>query len=1044
MGLTRLAAFPYYGQESKSRSLMGSREPAFGLYDAVLTHDLRAFVDDPRLRARPVTSPLNRQDHPVHYLRQHVSNVIERILEATPMSRRVEVVNAIIDALAEVVPDAVSGSDYVTPKVLEALLRKAQFTEEADLTRPQIPLSRSALVTNEHSEHLIGSELKREIATADRIDCLCAFIKWSGLQQLGESIRRFTRHGGEMRVITTTYMQVTDQRAVDLLVKWGAKVKVSYDTGRTRLHAKAWLFHRDTDFTTAYIGSSNLSQSALMHGMEWNVRVSKVDARPIVEKFADVFTAYWTDDQLESYDGCDAHRKRLANALKPNGDPVVGTTGLKPYDFQQEMLQNLEVERFVHGRKNNLVVAATGTGKTVIAALDYRDLRARHRGKLSLLFVAHRREILDQSRRTFGLAVEDDEFGEIYAGGLRPEQGLHVFASVQSLANVKLADVDRHRFDMVIVDEFHHAAARTYKRLLDHFRPKYLLGLTATPERPDGQNVLQWFDGRMAAELRLWDAISRRLLVPFRYFGVSDDTDLSHVRWRGAQYDAADLTRLYTGDDLRVNIILRAVENRVLDITQMRAIGFCVSVRHAEFMADRFTRRGIPSVAITGQTRQADRAAVIGDLKRGKVNVLFTVDVLTEGVDIPEVDTVLLLRPTNSATVFLQQIGRGLRHCEGKDALVILDFIGQSRREYRFDFKFSALLGGKGQGGVRTAIEQRFPPLPAGCSIELDEQSRRIILGNLRRWINTSQKWLRALYRNLGSRTALREFLEESCLTAEEFYRKTCLTVLRQTDADTSAIKVGRKLKHILHVDDPERLRLYREAALGRLTRPVTDEHHRRLLMMMLCALYDRGVANDVEGYYNRLLNSPAICREIAEIADYLQEEIAHLPKSWPAPPHVPLKVHCRYSMHEIMAAFDVRSQQTGDLVQLRSGVYFEQKTRCNILLATVNKSEKYYTASTMYKVFARSPELFCWQSQHTTGTDSARGRRHTHSKEENVTPLLFVRQRKKNRYGMTEPYLFVGPVSCESHQGERPMDIVWRLATPMPADFVRRARLAA
>ena len=1026
---------------------MGSKEPVFGLYDAVLTHDLKALLDNPQLKARPVTSPLHRQDRPVRYLRRHVSNVIERILEATPVSRQVEVINNIIDALATVEPDAVGVSDYVTPKVLEALLRKAQFTEETDLTRPQIPLSRSALVTNERSEHLIGSELKREIASADRIDCLCAFIKWSGLQQLGESIRRFMRRGGVMRVITTTYMQATDQRAVDLLVQWGAKVKVSYDTGRTRLHAKAWLFHRDTDFTTAYIGSSNLSESALMHGLEWNVRVSKVDARLIVEKFANAFEAYWTADQLEPYDGSDEHRKRLAEALKANG-PVEIPYELHPYDFQEEILQKLETERFVHGRKNNLVVAATGTGKTVIAALDYKRLRERHGGKLSLLFVAHRHEILDQSRRIFGIAIQDDEFGEIYAGGQRPERGVHVFASVQSLANVKLADLDPARFDMVIVDEFHHAAANTYKRLLEHFQPKYLLGLTATPERPDGESVLQWFDGRMAAELRLWDAINIGRLVPFRYFGVADDTDLSLIKWRGRQYDGADLTRLYTGDDLRVNIIVRALENRVLDTAKMRAIGFCVSVKHAEFMAERFTHCGIPSMSITGQTRREDRRAAIRDLRSRRINVVFTVDVLSEGVDIPEVDTVLLLRPTNSATVFLQQIGRGLRVHPGKDSLVILDFIGQSRREYRFDFKFAALLGRKGQGSIRRAIEERFPPLPSGCSIDLDEESRRIILGNLRRWINTSQILLRSLYWDLGPRTTLRKFLEESGLAAQEFYRKTCLTVLRrragQTDANRSETKLGRKLKHILHVDDPERLRLYSDAALGQLTRPVTDEYHRRQLMMLLCSLFDRGVANDVEGYYDRLLKHPEICREIAEIADYLQEEITHLPKAWEAPPNVPLKVHCRYSMHEIMAAFNVRSQQTGDLVQLRSGVYFEKTTRCNLLLATVNKSEKYYTASTMYKVFAMTPELFRWQSQNTTRTDSTRGRRHTHAEAEHVTPLLFARQQKRNQYGMTEPYLLLGPVSCESHEGERPMNINWRLETPMPADFVRRAKLAA
>ena len=1030
---------------------MDSKEPVYGLYDALLTHEGQAFLDKYQQTVRQQLSLLRHQDRPEIYLRQHLVSLIDRILSDASKEARLDVVNEIINALSDLAPGVVGARDRVTPQVLEALLRHTEFQQESHTHRPQIPLSRSALLTNERTEHLIGSELAREIYWADRIDCLCAFIKWSGLRQVLEPLRVFFRRGGVMRVITTTYMQATDQRALDRLVELGAEVRVSYDTGRTRLHAKAWLFHRKTDFTTAYIGSSNLSESALMHGLEWNVRASIVDSRAIVERFAAAFDAYWQDAHFEPYDGRKEHAARLAGALdqKRAGQPT-RMLELHPYDFQQEILERLEVERFVHGRKSNLVIAATGTGKTVIAALDYRRLCKKHGSHISLLFVAHRREILDQSRRTFQIALRDETYGEIYAGGLRPEQGVHVFASVQSLAKVNLANVNPHQFDMVIVDEFHHAAAKTYERLLKHFRPNYLLGLTATPERADGQDVLGWFEGRMAAELRLWDAISIQRLVPFQYFGVADDTDLSQIKWSGGQYDGSELTQLYTADNLRVRIIVRALESRVLNIRKMRAIGFCVSVRHAEFMAEQFSKLGIPSMAITGQTKMEDRAAAIRNLKQLKLNVLFTVDVLTEGVDIPEVDTVLLLRPTNSATVFLQQIGRGLRTHQGKDALVILDFIGQSRREFRFEFKLAALLGGAGPGRVKRAVENRFPPLPSGCVLELDEKSRSIILDNLKQWVRRTPSRLLTILQHLGHRLTLRQYLEEAGMTAHEFYTRTYLTQLRraagyiQTDETADEVMLGKKLKLLLHVDDPQRLQLYRDAAAGNLKWPFKNENDRRQLLMLLCTLFSRDVANDPEGYLNRLLGNPAICREIIELSEYLQDEIFHLPKTWQTPSEIPVKIHCRYSMHELMAAFDITSRQTGEFMQLRSGVYFDKKTKSNLLLATIDKSEKDYTAQTMYSEFAISPVLFHWQSQHRTKADSGPGRRHINHRELGVTPLLFARQRKRNQFRMTEPYLFLGPVNYVRHEQDRPMNIIWKLQTPMPADFLRSAKLAA
>ncbi len=329
-------------------------------------------------------------------------------------------------------------------------------------------------------------------------------------------------------MITTVFTGSTERKALDWMVARGAQVKVSYDTQSTRLHAKAWLFRRNSGFSTAYIGSSNLSKSALVDGVEWNVRLSQVGSPDIIAKFDATFDTYWESPEYESYDP-NRDRARFDRAVAPERDYSLEAPLLfldvAPWPHQREMLEQLTVERDRHRRFKNLVVAATGTGKTIVAALDYKRLREKH-GDLRLLFVAHRQEILKQSLGAFRQVLRSGDFGELYVDGHRPDEWRHVFASIQSLAQVDLERLSPSAFDVVIVDEFHHAAAPTYRRLLEHFfaedlahapqsPPRVLLGLTATPERTDAGDILHYFDNHIAVELRLWDALERGLLCPF-------------------------------------------------------------------------------------------------------------------------------------------------------------------------------------------------------------------------------------------------------------------------------------------------------------------------------------------------------------------------------------------------------------------------------------------------------------------------------------------------------------------------------------------------
>ena len=1024
-----------------------------GLYEQVISRKLQASLDQmtavrSRLSALP---PEASQELLSRYIYTLVRTALSSFNESVSLARRLQLVNRIVDRLAEDMPELFSPHDRVTESLLEELYstRLTDLAGPAPLPRPSIPLSSSSLLVNATEESQVGWQLQHEIPSADRIDVLCSFIKWSGVRLLKPVLKPFLESGKKLRILTTVYMGATQSRALDELVTLGAKVKISYDTRRTRLHAKAWLLHRNSGFTTAYIGSSNLSEAAQMNGVEWNVRISNVDAPQIVNKFEGAFETYWEDSEYRPYNGTPVERHALNRALlgeRSSADPEPFVAlDIRPYGFQQEILERLATEREVHGRNHNLIVAATGTGKTVMAALDYRRLR-QERGLRSLLFVAHREEILKQSRRVFQLVLNDADFGELLVGGMRPQQGQHVFASVQSLSRGDFSTVAPDAFDMVIIDEFHHAAAPTYDEILQHFKPQVLLGLTATPERTDGRSVLHWFGGHIAAELRLWDAIALQLLVPFHYFGIHDEVDLSRLTWVRGRYSYQELTTRYAANQSRADLIVRAVGEHMADARQMRALGFCVGVEHARFMAGHFSSAGIPSLAITGDTPQEERRDAVRKLREREVNVLFTVDVFSEGVDIPEVDTVLFLRPTESATVFLQQLGRGLRRHEDKDHLTVLDFIGHQHRHFRFDTRFCALLGSS-WGEAAVQIEAGFPRLPPGCAIQLDRLSQDIVLKNVRKAIVRTKDLLVAELRRLGPGTTLARFVHEVGISSFDLYRgQRTFTSLRRA-AGFSVLppgpqehQVGSALVRLLHIDEPARLDFYASIATQALNLQDLTEPERRRAIMFLCILFGREAAATPARHHQVLLQHSALCHELTELFGMLRYDVTHRPLSADQlPSDVPLALHSRYSLPEIMGAFG-HVNSKGSLIQPREGVIFLRPYQCNILLVTLDKSAG-YSSTTSYRDFAVSAREFHWQSQNRTTPDSTPGRRHIHHRARGITPLLFVRQSKKHEQNVTMPYTFLGPVEYVRHEGERPMNITWRLHTPMPAAFLRMAR---
>jgi hypothetical protein len=602
---------------------------------------------------------------------------------------------------------------------------------------------------------------------------------------------------------------------------------------------------------------------------------------------------------------------------------------------------------------------------------------------------------------------------------------------------------------VVIVDEFHHAEAATYRRLLERVRPWVLLGLTATPERTDGADGTHWFGGKIAAELRLWDALEQGLLCPFQYFGIADDVDLRHVHWQRGGYDVQALSKIYTGDNLRVAKVLRALGEIVDDPRGMRALGFCVSVEHARYMAACFNDAGIPARVISGDTPAAEREEGLRALREGTVNALFSVDVFNEGLDVPEVDTVLFLRPTESATLFLQQLGRGLRRSERKAGLTVLDFVGQPHQEFRFEPRFAALAGATGRR-LMSQIEDGFPFLPAGCSILLDRVSKETVLENVRRGIEAiSDATLADELRAMGD-VALARFVDAGHPLDRIYRRSLGWSKLRRMagfvdDLGPDGEALTRAVGRMRHVDDPERIGLYgRVLADGRPPDPeALPERTRRLLTMLHCDLWGTDkTAATLAASLDRFWRHDAIRDELRQLLELLDDLSPRSPLRADLNENVPLWVHARYTRYEVLAAFGMWNVARPP--SSREGVLRVTGAGTDVFFVTLQKAPGRFSPTTMYRDYAISRDLFHWESQSTTSVASPTGQRYIHHAGSGSRICLFARETGEDAQGRTTPFLFLGTATYQEHRGDRPIAITWRLDNQIPPDFFQAARSAA
>jgi len=948
-------------------------------------------------------------------------------------------------------------------KILTAVIDKTQsdYPDLAKRLEEMMPIKglvNGALFTGKGMK--MYTELQKEIASADEIQLMVSFIKKRGLALILPQLKEFTNKGGKLKVITTTYMQATDYEAVIQLAGLkNTSIKITYDTTFERLHAKAYIFLRETGFNTAYIGSSNISEQALDTGAEWNVKVTQMEQPRMMKTILGAFDASWWADGYETFvNGED--NDRLKMALKGDVDNEIDFSTLKglirPFDYQQEILERLQVEREVRNHWRNLVVAATGTGKTVMAASDYKAFAEKNE-RARLLFVAHREEILRQSLQTFRQVLSDYNFGEKWYGGEEPANYEYVFASKDTLNNrLDSLLLPADYYDYIVVDEVHHVAASSYRKIINHFTPKVLLGLTATPERMDGEDITQDFDGTISAEIRLDDALNKGLLAPFYYYGITDSVDYSEVSWDKGHYVASELSRIYSYNDARTAVILKSLQKYLTNIRDVRALCFCVDQQHAKYMASKFTLCGLNAEVLTSENAQM-RTPLYRRLKNKEINYLFVVDMFNEGVDIPEVDTILFLRPTESLTVFIQQFGRGLRKAEGKTHVNILDFVGNSRAEFNYTDRMRVMLG-RTSMSVAEEMERDCPHLPLGCRIILEPKAKEYIMNNIRGAIQrfTARKVIvlvQNFERHHSVPLTLTSFVNIYQLPLDKLYRgKTWNQLLYEAGIKSEKSAFNEELSRAvfrkwLATDSYSYLSFIEKLAHQSFKVKVSDMSvvDQKLLLMLYYDLFENaGRFQSLQEMVNALSKDRWFCDELREvIVLLLKNNKAYEKADNSLLPNFPLKLHGVYTKALIQVAIGTSTLKSKSSV--REGVERNKEMNVEAMFVDIIKNRE-EGSTTDYDDKALSPYFFQWDTQNKTKPDSSVGQAYINQTQ---TMLLFVREQKffaedKTR---TMGYVYLGRVTLSDwtykNLGTRyQMQIRWKMVEPIPGSVMHFARM--
>jgi superfamily II DNA or RNA helicase len=1034
-----------------------------GLYEQIINKLFEVKLDELNHQEFYIGKCSITKDNVAKYLSRYLFGLFEEVFsqfnqDEDGVDRAIKLANSIIKQLSQnfYIDDTnlISAQSEILTAVIDKT--KSEYPDIAERIQEITPITslvRSTLFTGSSKQVSLESELKREILSADEICLLVSFIRSTGINLIFNQLREYTQSGKSLKIITTTYIGATDFNAIKKLATLpNTEIKISYNSSVDRLHAKSYLFLRNTGFHTAYVGSSNLSEAALTEGLEWNVKVTQQELPHIIKEIRHTFQSYWNNPLFERFvSGRDDEKLRVAlSGVKSESIDYSVLDLIKAHDYQDEVLEKLKLEREIFGHYRNLVVAATGTGKTVIAAFDYKIFKE-HNLRANFLFIAHREEILKQSCRTFRTVLQDENFGDLWYGGVEPKALTHLFAS-KDLLNNRLDELDLAEdfFDYIIFDEVHHIAADSYRKILGRFKPKILLGLTATPERMDGEDITKDFDGKISAEIRLDDALNNRLLAPFHYYGITDSVDLSSVTWRAGKYVISELSKVYTENDLRTGLILRKIEEYLPNYSDVRALCFCVDVEHAKNMAAKFQLAGLRSAYLVSDNG-ADRVKWSRQLKEKRINYLFVVDMFNEGVDIPEVNTILFLRPTESLTVFLQQFGRGLRKAEGKDFVTILDFVGHCNKEFNYTDRFRRLIG-RSSMSVAEEIEKDFPHLPLGCHVTLETKAKEYILENIRAAIGSFRKnrlitWVQAFGSETDKPLTLTNFINLHQIPIEKFYKSfTWNSLLLLSGKIHQQSRFENELRRAVYKKwlstDSYSYFSFMEILASKGFRVNVENMNIAEQQMALMFYYDlfqdAGRYANLQGMFNDLAMDDLFCDEMRELVVLLKNRCeAYEMKDNSSILNLPLKLHGVYTKDQIFVAIGTSSIDKKS--SCREGCERNKRLNLEAMFVDIIKDRE-EGSNTNYNDFAINESLFNWETQNKVSPTSQAGQNYIN---ETQTMLLFVRQQDSypEDKGRTMGFTYLGEVKLLRWQGAKPIEIVWRLKTPMPASVLNIAR---
>ncbi len=935
----------------------------------------------------------------------------------------------------------------------QAILQRESNTETI---RPISGFRVSNLFTGGSSILSLGEEIRREIASADEICFIVSFLKVSGLRILLDELRSFCEKGKHhrFRIITTTYCGATQAKAIEQLASLpNTSIRISYNTDIEHLHAKSYIFVRNSGLNTAYIGSSNLSKTAQTEGLEWNMRVTSIENPHIIKTALATFEMYWNSPSFEDFElgGIEKFNNEICrNTLNPRAaNPVYQRFNLLPH--QKQILDKLRVEREELGNFKNLIVAATGTGKTVISAFDYLAFRRTHK-RSRILFTAHREEILSQSLSTYRSVLGDVNFGTLWVGNNTPRDTSeyeHLFVSI-SMFNSRFEtffeNLDTTFYDYIVIDEAHHSQAESYRKLFTHFKPQLLIGLTATPERMDGKDLRPDFNGRISAEIRLPQALQAGLLTPFQYFCVTDSINLNDESlWSGQRYIIERLANKLCNKE-RVAHIVEALHNYLADEYTCRALCFCVNKLHANFMAEQLNLSGFHAKSLTSNTSADERKQLANDLREGRLHYLCVVDIFNEGVDIPEVDTVLFLRPTESLTIFLQQLGRGLRLSVGKTELTVLDFVGQANRKYDFASRFRSLML-KPEKSLVKQIKDGFTLLPHGCSIVMEKKARQYILDNIQSAIYNKTRIIKEI-NSYPHTPTISQFIENNGQDIRILYRSNnCWTSLKRAAGrisyteDSITRRLEKGIANLLHYNTISFLNFIK-GFLDKSKDSLTEENYTHALMLYYALFKDRLDNTEFVTIYEALYlihddKYSYFKQEIEEVISYTSSHLQFKTSQLEANIIPGLELYGCYTREDV---FTLVGRQTAErkMQGTATGVFNLPEHKATLLFVTLNKSDGDFSPSTQYDDYLVNENIFHWQSQNTDAHHNKGGQRYTTQKEKGNNIILFVREDKQDGFGNTSPFHCFGIVDYISSHGDYPMNITWKLHKPAMPQYLK------